>query len=166
MTNKESQTTEFKPNWRDESLKTNHLSKPRNELLARIFYYAGLIEAWGRGTIKIVEECKEQGLPEPDFIEKYGVMTVRFYKDIYTEEYLKKLGLNERQIKAVMYVKENNRITNQEYQVICETSNRTATRDLQEMVSMKMFQQIGKTGKGTNYILRRHKYAKDDMKTP
>ena len=29
-----------------------------------------------------------------------------FRKDVYTEEYLLKLGLNERQVKAVMYVKE------------------------------------------------------------
>ncbi len=82
-----------------ERLKTNHLSKPRNRLLARIFYDAGLIEAWGRGTLKIVENCVKQGLPEPDFIEEYGVMTVRFYKDIYTEENLRKLGLNESRLR-------------------------------------------------------------------
>ena len=28
-----------------------------------------------------------------------------FMKDIYTEEYLRNLGLNERQIKAVVYAK-------------------------------------------------------------
>jgi ATP-dependent DNA helicase RecG len=55
-----------------EKLKENHLSKPRNKLLAEVFYYAGFIEAWGRGTIKIVEKCIEQGLPEPDFKEDMG----------------------------------------------------------------------------------------------
>jgi ATP-dependent DNA helicase RecG len=39
-------------------------------------------------------------------------------KDIYTEEYLRNLGLNERQIKAVVYAKKNGRITNKEYQKI------------------------------------------------
>ena len=34
-------------------------------------------------------------------------MTVVFYKDKWTEENLKKRGLNYMQIKAVMYVKEN-----------------------------------------------------------
>ena len=90
-------------------------------------------------------------------------MTVTFYKDKWNEENLKKLGLNERQIKAVMYVKKKGEITNQEYQVICETSNRTATRDLTELVSLKIFQQIGTTGKGTKYVLRRHE---DAIKTP
>jgi ATP-dependent DNA helicase RecG len=58
-----------------EKLKTNHLSIPRNTLLAEIFYYAGFIESWGHGTIKIVDNCLEQGLPEPDFTEENGVMT-------------------------------------------------------------------------------------------
>ena len=149
-----------------ESLKTNHLSRPRNKLLAETFYYAGYIEAWGRGTLKIVEQCLENGLPEPDFKAENSVMTVTFYKDNWTEEKLKKRGLNDRQIKAVIYVKENGKITNQEYQVICETSNRTATRGLTELVSLKIFQQIGTTGKGTKYVLRRHKDDKDAIKTP
>lgn len=55
---------------------------------------------------------------------------VEFYKDIYTEDYLAKLGLNERQIKAVMYVKEKGEITNKEYQGICNISKATARRDL------------------------------------
>jgi len=33
-----------------------------------------------------------------------------------SRENLRKMGLNERQIKAVMYVKEKGRITNKEYQ--------------------------------------------------
>ncbi len=37
-----------------EKLKTEHLSKPRNKLLADVFYKAGFIEGWGRGTIEIV----------------------------------------------------------------------------------------------------------------
>ena len=42
-----------------EDLKKDHHSKPRNELLADVFFKAGLIEAWGRGTIKITDECKD-----------------------------------------------------------------------------------------------------------
>ena len=91
---------------------------------------------------------------------------MEFRKDIYTQEYLREIGLNERQIKAVMYVKENDKIANQEYQVICETSNRKATRNLTELVSLKIFQQIGTTGKGTRYVLRRHKDAKCATNTP
>ena len=137
-----------------EKLKTEHLSKPRNSLLAKAFYLAGFIESWGRGTIKIVENCLKQGLPEPDFIEEYGVMKVIFYKDKFTEENLKKLGFNERQIKAVMYVKRKGKITNKEYQALNIISKKTASRDLNFLVEKGVFEQIGVTGKGTEYVLK------------
>ncbi len=134
-----------------EKLKTEHLSKPRNTLLAKVFYFAGFIESWGRGTIKIVENCVKQGLPEPDFIEEHGVMKVVFYKDKFTEENLQKMGLNERQIKAVMYVKEKGKITNKEYQKIANVKERLSTMELNDLVSKKILQKFGTTGRGTYY---------------
>ena len=136
-----------------EKLKTNHLSIPRNTLLAKIFYYAGFIESWGHGTIKIVENCTKQGLPEPDFMEENGVMTVVFYKDKWTEENLKKRGLNDRQIKAVMDVKENGEITNREYQNINTVSNKTAYLELSNLVKKDIFKVFGK-GKSVSYTLK------------
>jgi ATP-dependent DNA helicase RecG len=89
-----------------------------------------------------------------------------FRKDVYDEEYLRSLNLNERQIKAVMYVKEKGQITNKEYQEVCATSNRTASRDLADLVSSGLFDQVGITGKGTVYIISYCKDAKDATKTP
>jgi ATP-dependent DNA helicase RecG len=68
------------PDIKVDDLKKWHLSRPRNELLADVFFKAGMIEAWGRGTIKIVDECKKAGLPEPDFREEFGGLSVRFRK--------------------------------------------------------------------------------------
>ena len=136
-----------------EKLKTNHLSIPRNTLLAKIFYYAGFIESWGHGTIKIVENCMEQGLPEPDFVEDYGVMTVTFYKDKLNKENLKKLGLNDRQIKAVTYIKENEKITNKEYQGINDCSRNTATNDLRDLIKKHVLKESGKKGAGSYYVI-------------
>lgn len=135
-----------------EKLKTSHLSILRNTLLAEVFYYAGFIESWGHGTLKIVKKCLEQGLPEPDFREENGVMTVIFYKDKWNEENLKKLGLNERQIKAVMYIKQNGKITNSEYQKINNVSERTALRDLEALMLKEVVLKKGKR-KGTHYKL-------------
>jgi len=39
-----------------------------------------MIEAWGRGTVKIVDECKKAGLPEPEFREEFGGLSVHFRK--------------------------------------------------------------------------------------
>lgn len=67
----------------------------------------------------------------------------------------------------MLYVKEKGRITNKEYQKVCDISERSATRDLTHLVSIELFKQIGLTGRGTEYILlRRHKDAKDAIKTP
>ena len=138
-----------------EKLKTDHLSMPRNKLLAQVFYYAGFIESWGRGTLKIVEKCVEQGLPEPDFKAENSVMTVTFYKDKWNDENLKKLGLNGRQIKAVIYVKGSVRIANSEYQGLFEVSKRTATNDLDELVQKGLFEKIGTRGRGTVYEIKK-----------
>ncbi len=136
-----------------EKLKTNHLSVPRNILLAKVFYFAGFIETWGRGTIKIVEDCKKQGLPEPDFNNENGVMEVTLYKDRFTEEYLKKLGLNERQIKAVMYVKDKGKITNKEYRNLVKLSDEGARQDIIGLVKNGILVQRGK-GRSVHYVLK------------
>lgn len=135
-----------------EKLKTEHLSKPRNTLLADVFYKAGFIESWGRGTIKIMEKCQDQGLPEPDFEEDHGVFVVKFYQNKWNEENLKKLGINERQIKAVIYVKEKGKITNKEYRELTGLSDEGARLDLIELSKRNLIRPIGK-GRSAHYIL-------------
>ncbi len=135
-----------------EDLKRNHLSKPRNKLLADVFYFAGFIEAWGRGTLKILEKCRDQGLPEPEFNNEHGVMTVIFYKTKWNEKTLKQLGLNERQMKAVMYVKKNGKITNREYREINNISDEGARIDLNMMIKKDILIQKGK-GRSVQYVL-------------
>jgi len=148
-----------------EDLKKEHASKPRNKLLAMVFYYAGLIERWGTGTKRMMDLCKKQGLPEPEFREEFGGFSVIFWKDIYNEQYLRKIGLNERQIKAILYVKESGRITNREYQKIAGTTDRTALRDLNRLCDLGILQRIGSTGRKTEYILVGQKPDKTDTNT-
>uniref|UniRef100_A0A7C4YSL3 Uncharacterized protein n=1 Tax=candidate division WOR-3 bacterium TaxID=2052148 RepID=A0A7C4YSL3_UNCW3 len=74
------------------------------------------VEEVGSGTNKIINWCKEWELPEAEIGISGTSIFVRFRKDIFTEKYLEKLGLNERQIKAVLYAKTKGKITNKEYQ--------------------------------------------------
>ena len=53
--------------WTVERLKTKHPSRPFNPDVANAFFRAGLIEAWGRGTIKIINECKRINAALPVF---------------------------------------------------------------------------------------------------
>ncbi|WP_417942199.1 ATP-binding protein [Flavobacterium sp. RS13.1] len=135
-----------------QDLKKTHSSYPRNPLLAQIFYKGGLIESWGRGTIKILEECKKHGLPEPEIKEEGGGVLVILYKSKTSQDLLEALGLNKRQMAGVDYVKENGFITNMIYQGETFSSARTATRDLHDLIKLQVFKKIG-TGKNTRYEL-------------
>lgn len=63
-----------------DSLKSNHNSRPRNPKIADACFKAGYIDAWGRGTLKILNACKEAELPEPEIIEKDGGVQVTIFK--------------------------------------------------------------------------------------
>jgi ATP-dependent DNA helicase RecG len=69
-----------------DSLKYNHNSRPRNPKIADACFKAGYIDAWGRGTLKIISACKEAELPEPEIIEKEGGVQVTIFKTISSIE--------------------------------------------------------------------------------
>lgn len=137
-----------------ESLKGFHTSQPRNVLLADICFKGGFIDSWGRGTLKIYDACKEAKLPEPEIKEFQGGFLVTLFKDNLTENQLKKLGLNDRQLKAINFVREKGKITNKEYQEINNCSKATATRDLTELAEkFNIMKRTGEIGAGTSYAL-------------
>lgn len=80
-----------------EDLKREHSSKPRNPLIAQVFYLRGVIERWGRGTQKIVELCVKAGHPEPEFGEQAGSVWVRFLPSGYIAPHRVAHNLTERQ---------------------------------------------------------------------
>lgn len=56
-----------------------HTSQPRNELIADTFHRRGLLEEWGRGTNKIINECRNWGNKDPEFFEQMGSFCVRIW---------------------------------------------------------------------------------------
>ena len=55
-----------------------HESRPWNPLIARTFYRRGVIEQWGRGTLRMAELATSAGLPRPEIEECADAVTVRF----------------------------------------------------------------------------------------
>ncbi|MDE0129994.1 MAG: putative DNA binding domain-containing protein [Gammaproteobacteria bacterium] len=55
-----------------------HESRPWNPLIARTFYRRGVIEEWGRGTIKMADLAASMGLPRPEIEQRGDCVTVRF----------------------------------------------------------------------------------------
>ncbi len=136
-----------------ESLKRPHSSNPRNPIIAGVCFKGGLIDAWGSGTVKIIETCLQAGLPEPELIEQDGGFFLTLFKNNLTKEQLTKLGLNERQLKAVEYVKEKGKITNKEYQSLNTISERTASRELSDLVEKQVFNSSETKGAGSYFYL-------------
>ncbi len=97
-----------------DQLLQEHPSVPRNRLIANSLFYAGPIESWGDGTIKIVELCRQTGLETPEFVSSLYTFKIVIRKR--NTATLEKMGLNQRQIAAVFYTTESGRITNREYQ--------------------------------------------------
>ncbi|MGH2532187.1 MAG: ATP-binding protein [Thermomicrobiales bacterium] len=61
-----------------EDLARPHRSRPWNPLIAQVFYRRGIIESWGRGTIKMIELTEQAGLAAPEFDATPHEVTVRF----------------------------------------------------------------------------------------
>lgn len=141
-------------NWTIESLLTKHPSKPYNPDIANALFRSGYIESWGRGTLKMIKECEMSGNPLPSYYYDMSGFFVEFRKDIFSEKYLKSLGLNDRQEKAIIFIKERGKISNSEYQELNNVSKATATRDLSELVEKyEILRRAGDIGAGTNYVL-------------
>lgn len=147
----------------EELYEPTHSSKPRNKLIAQIFYDLGLIERYGSGIQRMINACFETGLPEPTFEEKFGGFLVTFRKDIFNIDNLNGFNLNERQVKAIMFIKATGKITNKEYQKITGIKDRIASMELNDLVSKSLLDKVGTTGRGTYYIL--NKAAKGASKT-
>lgn len=140
-------------NWTIDTLQKKHSSVPHNPDISNAFFRIGYIEAWGRGIRKMNEQCAAAGLPQPLYYYESSGFWVVFRKNTLNEEDLRAKGLNERQIKAVLYVKEKGQITNKEYQVINETNRRTALRDLDDLCKQGILERMGEL-KSTYYTIK------------
>jgi ATP-dependent DNA helicase RecG len=126
-----------------EDLKKKHTSHPRNPFLADVFFKGGLIESWGRGTLKIISECKAAGLPQPEISVMSGGIAVTIFKDIYNEKHLQQFDMNDRQMEALLFFKEKGEILTNQYQEKFKITDRTALRDLTELIEKGLLIKTG-----------------------
>lgn len=80
-----------------EALFAPHESLPWNPLIARVFYRRGIIEQWGRGTIRMAELATSAGLSEPEIEAAGGGVTVRFRPKEYVPPRRVERTVTERQ---------------------------------------------------------------------
>lgn len=143
---------ELPPGLTPELLREPHGPMPRNPLIAEPLFRTKYVEKAGTGTTDMIADCLEAGLPEPDFAQHGSHFVTTIWRDWLTNDALDELGLNDRQIKAVKYLKRSEFMTNAEYQVVIDASARTATRDLKGLVDAGIVELNGR-GRGAQYRL-------------
>lgn len=146
---------ELPPPLTPDLLRQPHPSIPRNPLIAEPLYLARYIEKAGSGTLDMIERCKTAGLPEPDFEQRAGQWVVTLWRDWLTDEAIASLALNQRQQKAVAFLKAHGRITNKQYQELTGVTDRTVLREFRELLAKGILEKVGETGRGTHYVLKR-----------
>ena len=90
-----------------EALFEPHESLPWNPLIARVFYRRGIIESWGRGTLKIVELVQQAGLPRPEIEDSSGCVTVRLRPSRYVPPQRVAHDLTDRQQHILSLIESN-----------------------------------------------------------
>lgn len=61
-----------------ENIKTSHASFPYNPLIAEVLYRSSFLESWGSGVGRMVDSCKAQGVPEPEYVVNGGFVIIVF----------------------------------------------------------------------------------------
>ena len=138
-----------------EDLKREHNSYPRNKLIADLLFFIKFIEKWGTGTNRIIDEMRNAGLKEPIFDSIGGSFRVKLISPKKFEKIERKEAyarLNERQRKAIQYIKNNGKVTTKEYISINKIGKVYSVKELNEMVKIDIIKRIGK-GPGVRYIL-------------
>jgi predicted HTH transcriptional regulator len=136
-------------------LRQPHSSVPRNRLICEPLFLAHYIERAGTGTLDMIRLCHKAGLPEPEFQHEGERFVVTIWRHWLTDKVMAQLRLNDRQKKALDFLKKMGRITNREYQEVTGAGSQTALRDLRELMESGILEKVGATGRGTYYTLCR-----------
>ena len=139
-----------------DDLKRDHPSKPRNPLIAKVFYLRGVIERWGRGTRKIVELCVKAGHPEPEFGEQAGSVWVRFLPSGYIAPHRVAHDLTERQRELLHILAHHGSLPLREIRkrLSAPPSDRMIQEDLAHLRRLDLVESTGR-GRGAVYRLRK-----------
>lgn len=132
----------------------DHQSRPRNPLLADLFYRRGLIEKWGRGTQKIIDLCVEAGHPAPQFEERAGDVVVRFIPSGYVPPHRIEHNLTERQRQILFILRDGKPIRAEEIrtQIAPDLPERTLRHDLKSLQEWGLIRRSGH-GPGSGWML-------------
>ncbi len=135
----------------------------RNETLVQALADLGLIERLGYGIDRMLRQMADAGLPPPEFRETAAGFMVTLYGHTGDDRAdaggadvaaWRRMGLNERQIAALLFLAAHQRITNRDMQELApDVSAETLRRDLADLVERGLLLRVGDK-RGAYYILK------------
>ena len=136
-------------------------SKPRNRAIASAFAYMKIIEKWGSGIPRILRECSEYGLPEPEFIDFDGDFRVNMYRQLpekdwsHTDDTKHDTNdtLSENDTKILNLIRENPSITQAELREKLQVSIVTVKRLMADLQKRGLIERQGSSRKGKWIII-------------
>jgi ATP-dependent DNA helicase RecG len=138
-----------------EDLYKPHESLPWNPLIAGVFYRRGIIETWGRGTLKMAELLHKAGLPRPDIEAVSRAVLVRFLPSRYVAPQRIGHDLSTRQQAILQLLGQGVRLLPSEIQprVAPDATVRQIREDLSFLKTIKLVDFEGH-GRGARWFLK------------
>ncbi|MCX7858875.1 MAG: DeoR family transcriptional regulator [Chloroflexus sp.] len=134
----------------------------RNPAIVQVLADLGLVERLGYGIDRMLRQLAAAGLPPATFRETAAGFLVVLPGQPIAEELpggvdttaWRRMGLNDRQIAALLFVVEHQRITNRDLQEMHpDVSAETIRRDLSDLVTRGLLLKVGDK-RATYYILK------------
>lgn len=162
-----------------------HSSRPRNKLIAQVFFDLGIIEHYGRGITKIREDCARNGNPMPiwtdangEFVTEYAVGkgigemssdtikngndtiksgddTIKDRSDTISDAVSGLKNLPRRLVEAYRLIEARPGIGGKELGLVLSVSISTARRVTRELREMGLVEYRGSKKTGGYYCIRR-----------
>ncbi len=143
-------------------------SKIRNRGISSAFAYMKIIESWGSGIPRMIQQCKDYGLEEPELIDFDGDFRINLYRkeEILNEmipvqgkkvpEQVEKVPdiqyVNKQHKRIIEFIEANGQITSGQVEILLKVKERRARTILGDMVKAGFIKKQG-AAKRTTYLL-------------
>jgi ATP-dependent DNA helicase RecG len=135
-----------------DDIKRGSISRPRNPDMAHVFYLRGLIERLGIGGRLIVHECREAGLPEPEWeLVGGGVLLTLWSGEGRPKEAAPVLNARQAAFLRQAAAGDELRVPDYHQRFAPDLSERRARLDLAELVEAGYLSRLGRA-RATVYL--------------
>lgn len=142
-----------------ENIKSSHASFPYNPLIAEVLFKSSFLESWGSGVDRMVDACRAQGVPEPEYEVMEGFVKIVFRRPMVVvagtvqgdpEAIQSDPGqscVDPKLVNAVYeLIKENHAVSRAELAKRLETSERQVRKAIDELRDKKIRRKGGDSG--------------------